>query len=104
MTARSGVRHRPGRLRHPVRRARALAGGDAAGNADIVHKTFAGASGPIRDIGSWNAAAALVVADLADDLGAGVDLARAILDDGRAVDTLDAFVRVSVAAREAGEA
>ena len=26
----------------------ALAGGDASGNADIVHKTFAGASGPIR--------------------------------------------------------
>ena len=49
-----------------------------------------------------NAAAALVVADLADDLGAGVERAGAIVDDGRAGATLEAFVRVSVAAREAG--
>jgi anthranilate phosphoribosyltransferase len=80
----------------------ALAGGDAAGNADVVHKTFAGTSGPIRDIVTLNAAAALVVADLVDDLGAGVELAGALVDDGRAGATLDAFVRVSVAAREAG--
>ena len=81
----------------------ALAGGDAAGNAEVVHQTFAGAAGPIREIVALNAAAALVVADLADDLKDGVDLARSILDDGRAAATLDAFVRVSVAAREAGE-
>jgi anthranilate phosphoribosyltransferase len=88
----------------PYAEHRALAGGDAAGNADVVHKTFAGASGAIRDIVGLNAAAALLVADLVDDLGDGVQLARAILDDGRAAATLDAFVRVSVAAREAGEA
>jgi anthranilate phosphoribosyltransferase len=81
----------------------ALAGGDAAGNADVAHKVFAGSSGPIRDIVVLNAAAALVVADLADDLAAGVELAGTILDDGRAAATLDAFVRVSVAARESGE-
>ncbi len=81
----------------------ALAGGDAAGNAEVAHQTFAGAAGPIREIVALNAAAALVVADLADDLKDGVDLARSILDDGRAAATLDAFVRVSVAARAAGE-
>ncbi|MET0421265.1 MAG: anthranilate phosphoribosyltransferase [Acidimicrobiia bacterium] len=81
----------------------ALAGGDAAGNADIVHKTFAGASGPIREIVALNSAAALVVAGLVDDLGDGVELARAVLDDGRAGATLEAFVRVSVAARESGQ-
>ena len=59
----------------------ALAGGDAAGNADVVHKIFAGASGPIRDIVALNSAAALMVADLAPDLGAGVKLAGEILDD-----------------------
>jgi anthranilate phosphoribosyltransferase len=80
-----------------------LAGGDAAGNAEIVHRILAGASGPVRDIVTLNAAAALVVADIVDDLGAGVELARAMLDDGRAAATLDAFVRVSVAARESGE-
>jgi anthranilate phosphoribosyltransferase len=82
----------------------ALAGGDAAGNADIVHKVLAGASGPIRDIVTLNAAAALLVADVVTDFAAGIDLAGDILDDGRAAATLDALVRVSVAARESGDA
>jgi anthranilate phosphoribosyltransferase len=81
----------------------ALAGGDAGGNAAIVHKVFAGSSGPVRDIVTLNSAAALVVADVVDDLAAGVELAASILDDGRASATLDAFVRVSVAARESGD-
>jgi anthranilate phosphoribosyltransferase len=82
----------------------ALAGGNAAGNADAVHKTLAGAAGPIRDIVSLNAAAALVVADLVPDLATGVERAGEILDDGSAAATLEAFVRVSVASRESGEA
>jgi len=80
----------------------ALAGGDAAGNAQAVHQVFAGAQGPIRDIVALNAAAALLVAEVVPDLGAGVEQARAVIDDGRAAATLEAFVRVSVAAREAG--
>ena len=48
----------------PVSEMGGLAGGDAAGNAEAVHKTLAGAAGPIRDIVALNAAAALVVADL----------------------------------------
>ena len=94
----------PASLGLPVADHRALAGGNAAGNADIVHKVLAGQSGPIRDIVSLNAAAALVVADLADDLSDGIERARVVLDDGHAAATLDAFVRVSVAARETGEA
>ena len=80
----------------------ALAGGDVAGNAQAVHQVFAGASGPIRDIVTLNAAAALVVADVVADLAAGVEQARAVIDDGRAAATLEAFVRVTVAAREGG--
>ncbi len=80
----------------------ALAGGDAAGNAQVVHQVFAGATGPIRDIVTLGAAAAMVVGDVAPDLAAGVELARAVIDDGRAAATLDAFVRVTVAARESG--
>jgi anthranilate phosphoribosyltransferase len=82
----------------------ALAGGDAAGNAQAVHQVFAGASGPIRDIVTLNAAAALLVADAVTDLKSGVEQARAVLDDGNAAATLEAFVRVSVAARESGDA
>jgi len=80
----------------------ALAGGDAAGNAQVAHQVFAGAQGPIRDVVTLNAAAAMVVSDLVSDVAAGVELARTVIDDGRAAATLEAFVRVSVAAREAG--
>lgn len=79
----------------------ALAGGDAAGNAQAVHRVLAGQSGPVRDIAALNAAAALVAAGLADDLADGLAQAAAALDDGRAAATLEAFVRTSVAAREA---
>src|SRR5207237_216885 len=75
---------------------------DAAGNAEVVRRVLAGQAGPVRDVAVLNAAAALVVAGMAEALGAGVDLARATLDEGRAAAALDAFVRTSVAAREAG--
>jgi anthranilate phosphoribosyltransferase len=80
----------------------ALAGGDAAGNAQAVHQVFAGQQGPIRDIVTLNAAAAMLVGDVVSDLTAGVEAARAVIDDGRAAATLESFVRVSVAARESG--
>jgi anthranilate phosphoribosyltransferase len=80
----------------------ALAGGDAAGNAQIAHQVFTGSPGPIRDIVALNAAAAMVVGDVVPDLAAGVEAALAVIDDGRAAATLEAFARVSVAAREAG--
>jgi anthranilate phosphoribosyltransferase len=48
-----------------------------------------------------NAAAALVVGDVAADLAEGVEAAQSSIEDGRAAAALDAFVRVSVAAREA---
>ena len=73
----------------------ALRGGDAAANAAIVHEVLGGTPGPVRDIVCLNAAAALVVADLADDLIVGVELAAAVIDDGRAAATLERFVAVS---------
>ena len=72
-----------------------LVGGDAATNAAIVHTVLGGERGPVRDIVCVNAAAALVVADLAADLAEGVELAAAVLDDGRAATTLERFVAVS---------
>jgi anthranilate phosphoribosyltransferase len=44
-----------------------LAGGDAAHNAEVVHRVFAGESGPVRDIVVLNAAAGLVSFELAKD-------------------------------------
>jgi anthranilate phosphoribosyltransferase len=80
----------------------ALAGGDTAGNAAAVHRVLAGQTGPLRDIVTLNAAAAFVVADRATDLAEGLALSRRSIDEGTAAATLDAFVRTSVAAREAG--
>ena len=79
-----------------------LAGGDAAGNAQVVHRVLAGQQGPARDIALLNAAAALVVAGIADDLADGVERAAGSIDDGHAAAALDALVRTSVAAREDG--
>jgi anthranilate phosphoribosyltransferase len=84
----------------PAERA-ALAGGDAAGNAQVAHQVLAGKHGPVRDIVALNAAAALVVGGVAADLAEGVEAAQASIEDGRAAAALEAFVRVSVAAREA---
>jgi len=75
-----------------------LRGGDAAFNADVIHRVLAGEQGPRRDIGVLNAAAALVVDGLAEDLPAGLELARASVDEGRAAGVLADLVRVSSAA------
>ena len=79
-----------------------LLGGDAACNAGIVHEVLAGKPGPVRDVVLLNGAAALVVAGIADDLGDGVERAAEAIDDGRAAAVLEAWVRTSVAARDAG--
>ncbi|GAA1834561.1 anthranilate phosphoribosyltransferase [Agromyces salentinus] len=44
-----------------------LQGGDAAHNAQVVHRVFAGETGPVRDIVVLNAAAGLVSFELAKD-------------------------------------
>jgi anthranilate phosphoribosyltransferase len=77
-----------------------LAGGDAERNAQVAHEVLDGKPGPNRDIAVLNAAAALVVAGLADDLAHGLDQARRSIDDGQAQTALDLFVRTSVSARD----
>ncbi|TYL50931.1 anthranilate phosphoribosyltransferase [Agromyces mariniharenae] len=54
-----------------------LVGGDAAHNAEIVHRVLAGDRGPVRDIVVLNAAAGLVAFELAKDPS---QFQRAILD------------------------
>jgi anthranilate phosphoribosyltransferase len=63
----------------------ALAGGDAATNADILRKVFAGERGPRREIVLLNAAAVLVVAGVAPDLREGARLADEAIDSGAVV-------------------
>jgi anthranilate phosphoribosyltransferase len=82
-----------------------LVGGNATANAQALREVLAGEKGPRRDLAVLNAAAALMVAGIADDLAAGVEAAGAALDNGAAERALESLVRVSCAARETeGEA
>lgn len=69
-----------------------LAGGDAAANAEIAVRIFAGERIPARDIVVLNAGAGLVAAGVAGDMAAGVEAAAAAIDDGSAAAKLAALV------------
>lgn len=72
----------------------ALRGGDAAQNAAAIEAVLGGARDPRRDAVVLNAAAGLVVAGRAEDLGEGVNLAAASIDSGgarRVLETLRGF-------------
>jgi anthranilate phosphoribosyltransferase len=64
-------------------------------NADVVRAVLAGAPGPHRDIVLLNAAAGLLVAGRAPDLAAGLELAAASIDEGRAATVLERVIAVS---------
>ncbi|MBM6404050.1 anthranilate phosphoribosyltransferase [Phycicoccus sp. CSK15P-2] len=79
----------------------ALRGGDAAFNAEVARRVFAGEPGAARDAVVLNAGMALAVAaglpqvsraGLVDALAAGVDRAREALDSGAAARLLDGWV------------
>ncbi len=78
-----------------VHAADALRGGDAARNAIILRAVLAGEHGAARDIALLNAGAALVAADRAPDVNAGVELARESVDSGAAMERLEALVAYS---------
>ena len=69
-----------------------IAVGDPAANAEVARRVLGGELSAHRDIVVLNAAAGLVVADIAGDLADGVILAAAAIDDGRAAATLDRLV------------
>jgi anthranilate phosphoribosyltransferase len=74
----------------------ALRGGDVQTNAAITRAILQGEErGPKRDVVLLNAAAAIVAGDLAATLAEGLVLARASIDEGRALQRLEQFVRVS---------
>jgi anthranilate phosphoribosyltransferase len=72
-----------------------LQGGDAAANAEIVRGVLSGNPGPKRDVVLLNAAYALVAAGLAKSVGAGLDKARAAIDDGLAMARLNGLVALT---------
>jgi anthranilate phosphoribosyltransferase len=73
----------------------ALAGGDAAENADITRAVLEGESGARQDVVVANAGAALYVAGLAPTIAAGVELARDAIASGGAREKLQELVDAS---------
>ena len=66
-----------------------LAGGDAPTNADIIRSILNGETrGPRREAVLLNAGAALFVANKADTISTGMELAAAVIDDGHAASKL----------------
>jgi anthranilate phosphoribosyltransferase len=82
-----------GLRRHPEAE---IAGGDAERNARILRDVLGGQSGGPRDAVLANAAAALVCAGAAKDLGAGVKLAADSIDRGAAAEKLARLIAVSL--------
>lgn len=72
-----------------------IIGGTPEDNAAALRQVLAGESSAYRDAVLLNAGAALVVADLAEDLTDGARQAAAAIDDGRAAAALATLVDVS---------
>ncbi len=74
-----------------------LAGGDAAVNAAIVREVLGGRTSPRRDVVRLNAAAALVVAGMAETIAEGLPLAAQAIDSAAAKKKLEALVEFTKA-------
>lgn len=72
-----------------------LVGGTPAENAQITRDILAGKPGPKRDAVLMNAGAALYMAGKTDSIQAGIDLAKEIIDSGKAAAQLEKFVELS---------
>ncbi|HOM02696.1 MAG TPA: anthranilate phosphoribosyltransferase [Acetivibrio sp.] len=69
-----------------------LTGRDAEDNAEIIKRIFNGEKGAKRDIVVLNSAAALYVGKAASSIEEGIDLAKEIIDSGKALKKVDELV------------
>ena len=72
-----------------------VAGGDVAENAAILMAVLGGETGARRNLVLLNSAAALVAANRAPDIAAGLELAAQAIDSGKAAEKLRALVNAS---------
>ncbi len=79
----------------PVSTIDELLGGNAEENARIILELFEGKKDGKRDIVLLNAGAALHAAGSADTIEKGIELARQAIDDGKAMEKLQAMIRHS---------
>ncbi len=85
----------PGALGIVAARPADLAGGDAATNASVATSVLGAEPGPARDIVLLNAAAALAVSGVAEDLADGLQRAAESVDSGKARQVLKRWVELS---------
>jgi anthranilate phosphoribosyltransferase len=72
-----------------------IQGGDGEVNAKALRAVLQGQKGSFRDIALLTAGAALLVAGKASDIKQGIALAGQALDSGKALEKLDALVRLT---------
>jgi anthranilate phosphoribosyltransferase len=72
-----------------------LTGGAPAENAAALRRLLQGETGAYRDIVLLNSAAAFLVGERVETLREGVELAAAVIDDGRAQAALDKLVSIA---------
>ncbi len=77
-----------------------IRGGDATDNLAIMNDLFAGKTGAVRDIVTFNAGCALFVAGSVGSVADGIEVARATIDSGAAASMLVKVVAVSSAEAE----
>jgi anthranilate phosphoribosyltransferase len=77
----------------PFATPKAIKGGDASYNAEIIKHIFAGQVGAARDIVLLNAGAALWVAQHVSSIGDGITMAADAIDSGKAEQTLAALIQ-----------
>ncbi len=75
-----------------------LTGGAPDYNAGALRRMLEGQTGAYRDIVLLNAAAAFLVGEAVETLREGVELAGAVVDDGRALTALDQLIAITNAA------
>jgi anthranilate phosphoribosyltransferase len=69
-----------------------LAGGDAPRNAQIIRDLLSGSLGPHRDVVVLNAGVCLYASDAVSSIGDGVLLAQEVINTGKGMVTLNAFI------------
>ena len=72
-----------------------LKGGTPEENAEITRAILSGKKGPMRDAVLMNAGASLYIGGKADSMADGIELAAKIIDSGKALDTLERFIKES---------
>lgn len=72
-----------------------LKGGNSEYNAGAIRRVLAGETGPFRDVILYNTAAALIIADKAEDLKDGIALAAKSVDSGKAKAVLEKMIQIT---------